>query len=178
MAGQNRFLLSETQRRADTARSSCVFISYRRSDEVIAKEMAAFLAANGIDFWLDLRSLDVGRARALGDDLALADAIEKGLDGCTHLLGILSATTFDSAWVPYEIGSARGRERPVAHVIERSVQDFQIPAFVRLGTPIADQAALRSWIRSVSSVLLDSRQASTTPAGVQAILPSVRSLRL
>lgn len=178
MAGQNRFLLSEMQRRAATARSSCVFISYRRNDEAIAKEIAAFLTINGIDYWLDLRSLEVGRARALGDDLALADAIEKGLDGCTHLLGILSATTFDSAWVPYEIGSARGRERPVAHVIERSVQDFQIPAFIRLGTPIADQAALRSWMRSVSNVLLDSRQASTMPAGVQALLPPVRPLRL
>jgi len=178
MTGQNRFLLSDRHQRSGTAGSTCVFISYRRHDELKARVIASALMSNNVDVWIDLRSEEVGRARMLDDEHALASAIEQGLAQCSHLLGLLSSNTFSSPWVPYEIGSARGRLKPVAHVIDHSVQDSQIPAFVRLGTPITDQASLQEWLRPIRRILLDSRHAAAMPASVSTILPEIRPVRL
>ena len=55
------------------------------------------------------------QAHAENDDLQKAVCIEQGLDVSSALLGIIGPGTFDSPWIPYEIGGARGRDRYARH---------------------------------------------------------------
>ena len=70
------------------------------------------------------------------------------------LLGIIGPGTFDSPWIPYEIGGARGRhsyarhiEIPnprIAHLIH-GVNPSKVPAFVGLGTPLRSRDEVKLW---------------------------------
>src|SRR5262249_13130222 len=82
-----------------------VFISHRSFDKPVATAIAAALASIGVHYWFDEEDQDTRRAAALGmvGDLALIHAIERGIRHSTRVLGLLSASTRGSWWVPYEI---------------------------------------------------------------------------
>lgn len=178
MNGTNRALLSELQRslrRAINNAASCVFVSYRRADQKLAVALAEFITKQGVDVWIDLQSGEVQQAKLVGDEVALAKAIETGLNGSTHLIGIISPETWSSPWVPYEIGSARGRSRPIAHVIHDQLKPEQIPAFVTLGVPLGDRADLSRWIGSLRPMLLEMRAPIDLPPVLDVALPVRRT---
>lgn len=83
-----------------------VFISHRRADKPLARAVAAVLQAVGLHYWFDENDVDSQRAAELGmaGDQALVYSIERGIRHCTQMLGLLSAETRGSWWVPYEIG--------------------------------------------------------------------------
>ncbi len=80
-------------------------------------------------------------------------------------MGIIGPETFDSPWVPYEIGSVRGRQRfsispsstyprphpLIAHLIRGDVEDA--PDFVALGTPLVSLYEVTLWAQSVAAIL-------------------------
>ena len=96
-----------------------------------------------------------------------AKCIEKGLDVASALLGIIGPKTFDSPWVPYEIGGARGRQRfsitytsgvsyphpLIAHFINNNVAIEGVPDFVALGTPLFSIEEVVLWAKSVANIL-------------------------
>jgi hypothetical protein len=59
-----------------------VFISYSRADTEFADLLQRLLVSKGYDAWLDRRSIDAGSR--------WDNAIEQAIQGCTHLLVILS----------------------------------------------------------------------------------------
>jgi hypothetical protein len=77
-----------------------VFISHKKEDENIAKQVDGALKAKGIDTYLDI--LDP----ALIDKMNITTKILSGLNKCSHLLAIVSSKTSESWWVPFEIGVA------------------------------------------------------------------------
>lgn len=81
-----------------------------------------------------------------GDHLMVVQCIEKGLAACTHLLGIITENTRESWWVPYEIGSATGRARDCAHLIDKEVS--KLPSYVKAARILTNREMMRDWLPS------------------------------
>jgi hypothetical protein len=88
-----------------------------------------------------------------------------GLANCTHLLALISTATRGSWWVPYEIGSVRGRSKQLAFFVHKEVRD--LPDYLVYG-----------WAKEVSSkrYLTESRadfmKSARNP--LAELLPSIR----
>ena len=173
MLGRNLFEVYDFGQRSqlsfDPDKKSVVFISYRRTlcDRVEAKRCAEILKTTGLSYWLDEDDECMQDAQAQNDDVKTALCIEAGLDVSSALLGIIGRCTFDSPWIPYEIGGARGRQRYVkafrimppktphpliAHYIH-DVPISEVPAFVALGTPLREIDEVANWAKSVAAIL-------------------------
>ena len=167
----NRFKASQEQG-FDADDESIVFISYKRNPDLpIAYKCAKELdKVKGIAYWVDEEdeclskaSSRTSKAKKAGET---AKCIEKGLDIASALLGIIGPKTFDSSWVPYEIGGARGRQRfsisylsdhpqphpLIAHLIY-GIDIDEAPDFVALGTPLINLAEVTLWARSVAAII-------------------------
>lgn len=146
-----------------------VFISYRRTmcDKIEARECAEILEGiDGLHYWLDEKDECMQQAHAVSDDVQKSICIEQGLDASSALLGIIGPGTFNSPWIPYEIGGARGRQRfsqffntsmPVphpfiAHLIH-GIDKSEVPAFVALGTPLISQDEVEKWALYIADIL-------------------------
>lgn len=150
---KNRFTIFDTvneTRSVSTASEKIVFISYRREgeDPVIARKCAEILEdIQGLHYWFDEHDDCMQQAHAHNDDIQKARCIERGLNISSALLGIIGPSTFESPWIPYEIGGARGRQQykekdsqqtphpMIAHLIHGDSLS-KVPAFVGLGTPL------------------------------------------
>lgn len=110
-------------------------------------------------------------AQAENDDLKTALCIEQGLDASSALLGIIGPGTFDSPWIPYEIGGARGRKprykpfqgtlpNPLIAPLSHDVQRSNVPAFVGLGIPRRSLDEVEKWAKSVADILQQARETS------------------
>lgn len=164
---KNLFTTNETlfrSRREDTTKK-IVFISYRRTycDRYEAKKCAEILEGiPELHYWLDEDDECMKQAHAENDDLKKALCIERGLDVSSALLGIIGPGTFDSPWIPYEIGGARGRDRysrhfdiphpRIAHLIH-GVDLSDVPAFVGLGTPLTSRDEVKIWAEHLADTL-------------------------
>ena len=143
---------------------SAVFISYKQDpDKKTATQCANIIKDAGLYYWLD-----VERVPPNEDDVKIATCIEEGLDAASALLGIIGPETFNSSWVPYETGGARGRkrfknriqdnlhpERPhplIAHYIyDPDISD--LPAFIELGTPLRCLCEVQEWTAYIADIL-------------------------
>ena len=131
-----------------------VFISHRSLDKPLAAAVAAALDQIGIHYWFDREDEDTRRAAALGmaGDQALVHAIERGVQHSTHLLGLLSAETRGSWWVPYEIGFSRSAGRSVQFLVLESIRDMAgLPEYVRLVANYWSIDELIRWAASLSA---------------------------
>lgn len=170
MLTKNLFEVRQT-RSFDPDTQSVVFISYRRTicDKIMARSCAEILEKiNGLSYWLDEDDKCMQNAQAENDDIKTALCIEEGLDVSSALLGIIGPCTFESPWIPYEIGGARGRQRYekpfseallpdqahplIAHFIHE-VDISKVPAFVSLGIPLTSLEQVRKWAQSVNDIL-------------------------
>ena len=149
----------------EDATKKIVFISYRRThcDRFEARKCANILQdIDGVHYWLDEDDECMKQAHAENDDFQKAICIEQGLDVSSALLGIIGPGTFDSPWIPYEIGGARGRDRyakdteiphpRIAHYIH-DVSLSDVPAFVGLGTPLASLDEVKIWAEHLTDTL-------------------------
>ena len=176
MLGRNLFEAYEfgqlNQLSFDPDKKSVVFISYRRTicDKYEARKCAGILKDIGLSYWLDEDDKCMQDAQDRSDDVQTALCIEAGLDVSSALLGIIGRCTFDSPWIPYEIGGARGRQRYVqpfympsetpplvphpliAHFIH-DVEISEVPAFVALGTPLREIDEVANWAQSIAAIL-------------------------
>jgi TIR domain len=99
-----------------------VFLSHKNQDSEIAGSIAHRLKTlHQIEVYLDVIDLKLERS---GPDLA--DYIRGEMEKCTQLLAVISAKTSESQWVPWEIGVATEKERPLASFVSppASVPEF------------------------------------------------------
>lgn len=89
-----------TDQQSASAKRTTVFLSYSRSDEAKARQLAAALEATGYEVWWDAL-IEGGAAYSL--------SIESALNSADAVLVLWSAKSIESDWVRDE--AAQGRER-------------------------------------------------------------------
>lgn len=153
----------------DPNKESVVFISYRHvyCDTQMARQCAEILEAiPGIYYWFDKEDECIANAQSEISDINIATCIEKGLDAASALLGIIGPETFDSPWISYEIGGARGRQRfskyftvspsephpLIAHLIH-DTDISNAPDFVSLGIPLQCLCEVEQWAKYIAEML-------------------------
>ena len=94
-----------------------IFISYQRNDELVAKLLDTYLRKCGLDTYLDVFDSDL-----TGDGIILTKRIREMLELSSHLLTVLSENTQKSWWVPFEIGIATEKDRPIANYFHDVIQ--------------------------------------------------------
>lgn len=162
MAGTNLYPLgrsTSTKTAAIGSQRPCVFISHYSGDKETARKIAHAVMNLGLDVYFDEYDADLALAAAVGDDLKIAQCIEKGLDRSTHLLGVITDRTFGSWWVPYEIGGSTGRGRAVAHIVDKKVH--HPPSYLSLGAIIRTVEELRAWATSTLPATMPERYATS-----------------
>ncbi|MDR0854600.1 MAG: toll/interleukin-1 receptor domain-containing protein [Clostridiales Family XIII bacterium] len=75
-----------------------VFISHNNSDKPIAREIALFLVAEGINVWFDEWAVEQGDS--------ITEKVSEGLKNCTHLLLLWSENAKESNWVKRELNAS------------------------------------------------------------------------
>ncbi len=150
----------------------CIFISYRHRepDLTIARQIAETLSTRNFGVYFDEYDRCLSESGEVPDDTDVAGCIERGLDRADALFSTISTATLSSPWIPYEIGSARGRLRVgpeerseltsrfrypghnalIGHLIFPDVE--QVPEFVRLGQPLKDLNEVLQWADTVRSL--------------------------
>ena len=153
----------------DPNKMPVVFISYRHvyCDTQMARQCAEILEATpGLHYWFDEEDECLASAQSEISDINIATCIEKGLDAASALLGIIGPETFDSPWISYEIGGARGRQSfskhftaspPQPHpLIAHLIHDTDIsnaPDFVSLGIPLQCLCEVEQWAKYIAEML-------------------------
>ncbi|WP_437299422.1 toll/interleukin-1 receptor domain-containing protein [Sorangium sp. So ce426] len=181
MAGQNRFFRGGLHERSvikadGRPAGTCVFISHKWEDKEVARLVAMELQALGLDYWLDVDDDDSMAAAREGNEAAMCNAVERGLQNSTCLLALISRRTRGSWWVPFEIGAARAYSRTLVFLVHKDVSDR--PAWMTLGTVISDRLDLDSWANAIGAPtrLVEVRKAAIS-RDIDSVLPRVRILR-
>jgi hypothetical protein len=147
MPGRNLFESVGSLRLSTLKRRLCVFISYRRADRVEARQLADALLKANVDIYFDEDDECLDGADEESNPKKVLRCIDAGLNRSTDLLGLITARTRGSWWVPYEIGVTRAQSVACAFLIHRDVKE--LPAYVRASTILADRKELRSWLPSI-----------------------------
>ncbi len=116
----------------------------------MARAVAEALLDMGVNIYFDERDVILQTAVAAEHDAAIVKCIENGLDNSTHLLGLITENTFQSWWVPYEIGGATGRKRTCGHLVSSKVT--KLPSYVKVAPLLLDIDGLAEWVRKISPI--------------------------
>jgi TIR domain len=101
--------MANAKRRAEPYR---VFFSYSHKDRWIAKQCVRLieeLAKGKIHAFLDAKDIEVG-----GD---ITEEVLASIRRCNEFVVLLSANSNGKPWVQFEIGVARGRQKPVMAIL-------------------------------------------------------------
>lgn len=93
-----------------------VFISHKREDAGLAA-----LIAKELNDYNTTCYLDVFDQFEIKDGKALTDHIKKSLNSCSDILVVMSESTKESQWVPFEIGMAAQLDMPTVTFLRQSI---------------------------------------------------------
>jgi hypothetical protein len=115
-----------------------VFISYHRPDELRARSIYLYLTAQDVPAYLDVLDPELQGSEAVTQHIL--DALRR----CTHLLALISNTTVNSWWVPFEIGVATESDRRISSFDKASVA---LPEYLRIWPILRNDDDLAKYVR-------------------------------
>lgn len=89
-----------------------IFVSHKKEDAGRAALVASTLRLAGHEVYIDLIDNDFKRGTT-----DLAEHLLNRLDSCNSLIAVISTSTKDSWWVPWEIGVATEKDFPLSSFI-------------------------------------------------------------
>lgn len=93
-----------------------VFISHYQDDSAIASQVERFLKALRVNAYLDVLDNTL-----TGNGAALTAHLKAEMNQCTDLLVVMSMRTYQSSWVPFEIGMAAHKDLPTVTYLTQNV---------------------------------------------------------
>lgn len=99
-----------------------VFISHKNVDSAHAIALQAAFARNKVDTYLDVLDSSIN---AGGRELT--EHIKRNLNMCSDILVVMSESTKDSWWVPFEIGMSAQVDMPTASFLK---SDVMLPSYL------------------------------------------------
>jgi hypothetical protein len=96
---------------SSSGKQPCIFLSHRSSDKSAVKAIGAYIVNAGTNIYMDIDNPALQAAVASDDHDAITLFIERGVTASSDLMACISKDTFNSCWVPYEIGFAKRAEK-------------------------------------------------------------------
>lgn len=135
---------------------TCVFISHKSSDKGDAIAIAKYLDDCGVSTYIDLRDDGLQDAARRNDAQAIVKHIQQGPEVSTDILVLLSDTTKESWWVPYEIGYAKHAGKRIASLrLRKTNEDF--PEYLKIETMLDTVYDVESYVKGLEAVMLESK---------------------
>lgn len=115
---------SKEKRHREEKERRIAFLSHSSSDKPFIRQLAADLAANGIDVWLDEQRIRVGDS--------IPEKIAQGLAGSDFFLIGMSQHSASSPWVQKELNNALVNEvqRRKVHILPLKLDDSPMPQII------------------------------------------------
>jgi len=137
----------------------CVFLSHKSQDKDSCKEIAKYLSDAGIDYYLDELDAALQRAVSAKDPYAITESIKKGIRESTHMLVVVSAITFNSPWIPFEIGFGHAAiidrndtKINLAVLTLKDAAEKSLPDFMRTAYEIRGTQSLNVYIAQITGL--------------------------
>lgn len=128
-----------------------VFISHQKKDSDVAAKIADYLLDAGIDVYFDQYDSSINRA----DPNSVVNAIRTGIENSSHMLVLFSPNTFDSMWVPWEIGYAYRSPVTLGVLRLKGVDKDKLPEYLKVVKLISDIWDLNNLISTITQVTGD-----------------------
>jgi len=154
MAGINRAFsghinLSESRKVAGV---KCVFLSHQQMDKDVCRKIADYLLAANIDVYFDEDDADLKFYRQTNRPQGVVDSIRKGINNSSHMLAIVSPSTINSQWVPWEVGY--GFDNSILNVLTlKGLNDSQLPDYLKTANIIRGTKSLNKYLSQITGSL-------------------------
>jgi hypothetical protein len=128
----------------------CFFISYQRKDQSFATEIADVIKAKKMDVYFDMLDMDLKFSRQISDPAGVTASIKEGLQKSTHMIVVVSPSTYESYWVPFEIGYAfddMGQNLKVLR--HKGIPRQSMPAYLQVKEVLQGKSDLFTFITGV-----------------------------
>lgn len=164
MAGINRALSINENiiKMHSISNIKCVFISHQKNDTALSKRIADYIMSYNIDVYFDEYDNDLRIYRQTNNPNGIVSCIKKGINVSTHMLCIISFSTLDSKWVPWELGY--GYDKTIQGVLTlKGISENQLPDYLKTTNILRGTKSLNVFIQNVSgssSLMMESHTKS------------------
>lgn len=125
-----------------------IFISHQKRDSDVAKKIADYLEEAGIDIYFDQYDSSIDRS----NPTSVVNAIKTGIENSTHMLVVFSQNTFESMWVPWEIGYAYNSPIALNVLRLKGVPKDKLPEYLKVVKMIFDIWDLNQLISKITNI--------------------------
>ncbi|MBE0069218.1 toll/interleukin-1 receptor domain-containing protein [Thermoanaerobacterium thermosaccharolyticum] len=146
MIGENRALKAYNFYKTN---KPCIFLSHRSLDKNMVIEIGHYIMKAGIDIYLDEYDQNLQVAAEVGDDRAITQYIQKGIEESSHIMCLLSPSTVGSWWVPYEIGFGEKAGKEIASLKLKSLSDDDIPSYIKIRKCLRNIRDLNNYLEEI-----------------------------
>lgn len=138
-----------------------VFISHQKNDSDTARTIADYIQDAGIDVYFDQYDTSINRS----DPQSVVSAIKTGIENCSHMLVLFSPNTFESMWVPWEIGYAYNSVVTLNVLRLKGVEKNKLPEYLKVVNTVMSIYQLNSLIARIrrtnrDQIILENRSIS------------------
>jgi len=125
-----------------------IFISHQKKESDVARKIADYLEDAGVDIYFDQYDGKIDRS----NPESVVRAIRYGIHNSTHMLVLFSPNTFDSMWVPWEIGYAYNSSITLGVIRLKGVPKNELPEYLKVVKIVSDIWDLNQLISDVTRV--------------------------
>ena len=122
-----------------------VFVSHQKKDSNAAKVVVDYLQDAGIDVYFDQYDKSINRS----DPQSVVSAIKRGIENCNHMLVLFSLNTFESMWVPWEIGYAYNSAITLNVLRFKGVEKEKLPDYLKVVNTVMSIYQLNNLIANI-----------------------------
>jgi hypothetical protein len=154
MAGINRALQENRvlAKSDESASEPCIFLSHISIDKSSAVAIGDYITRQGgIDIYLDINDQDLQSAANAGNAVRVTQFIERALLHSTHVMCLVSASTVNSWWVPYELGFGKRSGKPLSTMKLKG--EMPLPAYLEVSEIIRGTKGLNSYLTAIRGTL-------------------------
>jgi len=114
----------KSERHRSESKRRVAFLSHSSRDKPFARQLAADLASNGVEVWLDEQRIRVGES--------IPEKVAQGLAESDYFLIVISKNSIESEWVKKELNSALVEEvrRRRTHILPIKIDNVQVPTII------------------------------------------------
>lgn len=139
---------------------ACVFLSHKKEDKPACRKIAEYLSHAQIDYYLDEEDGILQQAVGTDDAIKITERIKKGISESSHMLVVVSEKTYQSQWVPFEVGYGHSSlvdgtndKIKLSILTLKNLSKKNLPSFMQVGQIIRGTKSLNEYISKVSGRL-------------------------